>query len=78
MRVRSPASAAARAPIDHSYRSRFPRRPSASIELTLSPDDNRVLANLCGPLDENARQIEIAYDVRINRSVARRAISNLA
>nr|AUN37353.1 phosphate starvation-inducible protein PhoH [uncultured bacterium] len=38
-----------------------------SIELTLSPDDNRVLANLCGPLDENLRQLEIAYDVKIVR-----------
>ena len=38
-----------------------------TIELTLSPDDNRVLANLCGPLDENLRQLEIAYDVKIVR-----------
>ena len=38
-----------------------------AIELTLSPDDNRVLANLCGPLDENLRQLEIAYDVKIAR-----------
>ena len=37
------------------------------VELTLSPDDNRVLANLCGPLDENLRQLEIAYDVKIVR-----------
>jgi phosphate starvation-inducible protein PhoH and related proteins len=39
----------------------------ASVELTLSPLDNRVLANLCGPLDENLRQLEIAYDVKIAR-----------
>jgi phosphate starvation-inducible PhoH-like protein len=40
---------------------------TASVELTLSPLDNRVLANLCGPLDENLRQLEIAYDVKIAR-----------
>jgi phosphate starvation-inducible protein PhoH and related proteins len=40
---------------------------AASVELTLSPLDNRVLANLCGPMDENLRQLEIAYDVKIAR-----------
>ena len=40
---------------------------SPSVELTLSPLDNRILANLCGPLDENLRQLEIAYDVKIAR-----------
>ncbi|MEP7083959.1 MAG: PhoH family protein, partial [Betaproteobacteria bacterium] len=40
---------------------------SPGVELTLSPLDNRVLANLCGPLDENLRQLEIAYDVKIAR-----------
>ena len=39
----------------------------ASVELTLSPLDNRVLANLCGPLDENLRQLEVAYEVKIAR-----------
>ena len=34
-------------------------------ELTLSPLDNRALANLCGPLDANLRQIEAALDVAI-------------
>ena len=34
-------------------------------ELTLSPLDNRALANLCGPLDANLRQIEAALDVSI-------------
>ena len=29
--------------------------------------DNRRLANLCGALDVNLRQIEEAYDVRISR-----------
>jgi phosphate starvation-inducible protein PhoH and related proteins len=31
----------------------------------LSPLDNRALANLCGPLDSNLRQIEAALDVAI-------------
>src|SRR5215468_10202072 len=34
-------------------------------ELRLSPLDNRALANLCGPLDANLRQIEAALDVAI-------------
>jgi len=34
-------------------------------DLTLSPLDNRALANLCGPLDANLRQIEAALDVSI-------------
>src|SRR5512132_630294 len=34
-------------------------------ELTLAPLDNRALANLCGPLDSNLRQIEAALDVVI-------------
>src|SRR5213083_2699430 len=36
-------------------------------ELTLSPLDNRALANLCGPLDANLRQIEAALYVAIAR-----------
>jgi phosphate starvation-inducible PhoH-like protein len=39
------------------------RREREEIELT--PLDNRVLANLCGPLDANLRQIEAALDVAI-------------
>ena len=39
------------------------RKPPSS--LTLSPLDNRALANLCGPLDANLRQIEAACDVAI-------------
>jgi phosphate starvation-inducible PhoH-like protein len=35
--------------------------------LALEPLDNAQLANLCGPLDENLRQIETAYDVTIAR-----------
>ena len=38
-----------------------------SVELVLSPVDNQRLANLCGALDENLRQIETAYDVAIAR-----------
>jgi phosphate starvation-inducible PhoH-like protein len=37
------------------------------LELVLSPVDNQRLANLCGPLDENLRQIETALDVTIAR-----------
>ena len=37
------------------------------VELKLAPEDNRRLANLCGPLDENLRQIEAAFDVTIGR-----------
>ncbi|GIK25213.1 MAG: phosphate starvation protein PhoH [Betaproteobacteria bacterium] len=38
-----------------------------AVELVLSPVDNQRLANLCGALDENLRQIEAAYDVAIAR-----------
>src|SRR5204863_8987731 len=34
-------------------------------DVTFSPLDNRALANLCGPLDANLRQIEAALDVAI-------------
>jgi phosphate starvation-inducible PhoH-like protein len=40
---------------------------AASTELTLAPVDNRALANLCGALDANLRQIEAALDVTIAR-----------
>ncbi len=40
---------------------------SKKLEHTLEGADNRRLANLCGPLDENIRQIEGALDVRIRR-----------
>ncbi|MBP8132922.1 MULTISPECIES: PhoH family protein [Zoogloea] len=36
-------------------------------EITLHPLDNVRLANLCGALDENIRQIETAFDVTIAR-----------
>lgn len=38
-----------------------------SLDLLLEPVDNDRLANLCGALDENLRQIETAYDVAIAR-----------
>ncbi len=37
------------------------------LELSFAPVDNRRLANLCGALDENIRQIETALDVNIAR-----------
>ncbi|MFJ5445886.1 PhoH family protein [Methylobacillus methanolivorans] len=37
------------------------------MELTLHPEDNLRLANLCGALDENLKQIEDALDVGISR-----------
>jgi phosphate starvation-inducible protein PhoH and related proteins len=38
-----------------------------TLDLLLEPVDNERLANLCGALDENLRQIETAYDVAIAR-----------
>ena len=38
-----------------------------TVDLELSPLDNRALANLCGALDANLRQIEAALDVTIAR-----------
>lgn len=40
-----------------------------TLQFTLEPLDNSRLANICGPLDENLRQIETALEV----SIARRA-----
>ena len=37
------------------------------VEFALAPVDNAQLANLCGPLDENIRQIETGFDVTIRR-----------
>ena len=37
------------------------------VELSLRPEDNRRLANLCGAMDENLHQIEAAFDVAISR-----------
>src|SRR5512132_3800790 len=38
----------------------------AQLELSFDPLDNRALANLCGPLEANLRQIEAALDVAIS------------
>jgi phosphate starvation-inducible protein PhoH and related proteins len=37
------------------------------LELILDPPDNQRLANLCGTLDENLRQVETALDISIAR-----------
>ena len=37
------------------------------VEISFSPADNQRLANLCGALDENLRQIETVLDVTIAR-----------
>jgi len=44
-----------------------PALKAKPFEVTLSPADNQRLANLCGALDENLRQIETALDVTIAR-----------
>jgi len=43
----------------------MPDTRRATETVTLAPLDNRALANLCGPLDVNLRQIEAACDVAI-------------
>jgi phosphate starvation-inducible PhoH-like protein len=43
------------------------RQKPHAAEIILSPDSNSRLANLCGVLDENLRQIETAFDVSIAR-----------
>jgi phosphate starvation-inducible PhoH-like protein len=45
------------------------------VELAFSPVDNQRLANLCGALDENLRQIETALDVSIARRGERFSVS---
>ena len=44
-----------------------PAPKARPLEIALAPVDNVLLANLCGPLDENIRQIETAFDVVIRR-----------
>ncbi len=44
-----------------------PAPKTKPVEIALAPVDNVLLANLCGPLDENIRQIETAFDVVIRR-----------
>jgi phosphate starvation-inducible PhoH-like protein len=45
------------------------------VEITFRPVDNLRLANLCGALDENLRQIETAFDVGIARRGERFALT---
>ena len=45
------------------------------IEISFTPVDNQRLANLCGALDENLRQIETGLDVSIARRGERFALS---
>ncbi|AXS80863.1 PhoH family protein [Dechloromonas sp. HYN0024] len=45
------------------------------ISIALTPVDNHRLANLCGPLDENIRQIETGFDVVIKRRNERFSIA---
>ena len=44
------------------------------VDIALTPVDNAQLANLCGPLDENIRQIETGFDVVIRRRSERFSI----
>ena len=48
------------------------------VEITFTPVDNPRLANLCGVLDENLRQIETALDVNIARRGERFAVTGKA
>ena len=45
------------------------------MEISFTPVDNQRLANLCGALDENLRQVETALDVNIARRGERFAIT---
>ena len=40
---------------------------SKTYEVAFSPVDNQRLSNLCGTLDENLKQIEVALNVSISR-----------
>ncbi len=46
------------------------------MEITLQPEDNTRLNNLCGALDENLKQIETALEVNINRRGAKFIITS--
>ena len=45
------------------------------MKIVLNPEDNHRLANLCGALDENLKQIEAALDVGIARRGAHFSLS---
>ena len=44
-----------------------PTLKSTPLEISFIPTDNQRLANLCGALDENLKQVETALDVTISR-----------
>jgi phosphate starvation-inducible protein PhoH and related proteins len=48
---------------------------NTNLELSFKPVDNRRLSNLCGPLEENLRQLETAFDVAIRRRGASFTVS---
>jgi len=52
-----------------------PAAKQRPLEFALAPVDNSQLANLCGPLDENIRQIETGFDVVIRRRNERFSIA---
>jgi phosphate starvation-inducible PhoH-like protein len=52
-----------------------PAAKTRPVEISLVPIDNVLLANLCGPLDENIRQIETGFDVVIKRRNERFSIA---
>lgn len=54
------------------------RLKTQTLDLEFTPVDNRVLANLCGALDANLRQIEAALDVTIARRGASFAVRGSA
>ncbi len=47
-------------------------------EIRFEPADNKRLANLCGPLDANLRQLEAALDVTITRRAERMTVRGAA
>lgn len=50
----------------------------APLEISFTPADNQRLANLCGALDENLKQVETALDVTISRRGERFSLSGAA
>ena len=67
------------AALPHSLRGEIAARSRLKpVEISFTPVDNQRLANLCGALDENLRQIETALDVTIARRGERFAIDRQA
>src|SRR5690606_8715150 len=52
-----------------------PRTRRSAPSVVLLDGDNTQLANLCGPLDENLRQVAAAFDVEVSRRGSRVSIS---